>query len=187
MKKSKIYTKTGDRGDTGLVGGSRIKKNDPRISLYGEVDELNSCIGFSISLLPDNFDKNVLQKIQSSLFDLGSNLACEKEKRLTLNLPKISEDLVSKLEAEIDKLDSSLLPLKNFILPGGDPAAASFHVCRTICRRLERSLVNFDEAFPEDVPASAMKYINRLSDYFFVLARFVNSLKKCEETLWMGK
>ncbi len=186
MKKSAVYTRTGDVGTTGLVGGTRIKKSDPRIHLYGEVDELNSQIGVGISFLPKNFDKIFLNEIQSSLFDLGSNLACEKEKRLQYKLPQIKVVLIEKLEREIDKMDSVLPVLKTFILPGGSPEASVFHVCRTVCRRVERQMVDFEEQHPGEVPASALVLMNRLSDYFFILSRFINHMNKVSEIEWIA-
>lgn len=185
MKKAAVYTRTGDKGTTGLVGGTRIKKSDPRIHLYGEVDELNSYIGLAISFLDSNFDKSLLQQIQSSLFDLGSNLACEKEKRSQFKLPQINISSIEKLESDIDQMDSQLLPLKHFILPGGSSAAAAFHVCRTVCRRIERQMVDFEEHHSGEVPENALRYINRLSDYFFILSRYLNSSSKIEETQWV--
>jgi len=185
MKKAAVYTRTGDTGTTGLVGGTRIKKSDSRIHLYGEVDELNSYIGLGISFLEKSFDKTLLQQIQSSLFDLGSNLACEKEKRLQFKLPQITTSSIEKLESDIDQMDSQLLPLKHFILPGGTQSAAAFHVCRTVCRRIERLMVDFEEHHPGEVPEHALVYVNRLSDYFFILSRYLNATSKIEETQWV--
>lgn len=185
MKKSLIYTRTGDKGTTGLVGGTRIKKSDSRIHLYGEVDELNSYIGLAISFLDSSFDKLFLQKIQSNLFDLGSNLACEKEKRAQFKLPRMEMSSIERLESDIDQMDSQLLPLKHFILPGGSSAAAAFHVCRTVCRRIERQMVEFEEQNPGEVPENALEYMNRLSDYFFVLSRYLNFSLRNDETLWI--
>lgn len=185
MKKAAVYTRTGDQGTTGLVGGTRIKKSDPRIHLYGEVDELNSYIGVGISQLDASFDKSLLQIIQSSLFDLGSNLACEKDKRSQFKLPQIKESAIERLEYDIDQMDSQLTPLKHFILPGGNSAAAAFHVCRTICRRIERQMVDFEDQNPGEVPENALIYVNRLSDYFFTLSRYINFTQSVEETLWV--
>lgn len=187
MKKADVYTRTGDKGTTGLVGGTRIKKSDPRIHLYGEVDELNAHIGVAIAQLDSDFDKNLLLLIQSSLFDLGSNLACEKEKRSQFKLPVIKETSIERVEHDIDQMDSELPPLKHFILPGGDPAAAAFHVCRTVCRRIERQMVDFEDQHPGEVPENALRYVNRLSDYFFVLSRYLNSTKKIAETQWVAE
>ncbi|MBC7427541.1 MAG: cob(I)yrinic acid a,c-diamide adenosyltransferase [Bacteriovorax sp.] len=185
MKKAAVYTRSGDKGITGLVGGTRIKKSDPRINLYGEVDELNSYIGLAVSYVDKGVDKNLLLQIQSSLFDLGSNLACEKDKRSQFKLPQINEASIERLELDIDQMDSQLPPLKNFILPGGDPAAAAFHVCRTVCRRIEREMVGFEEHNPGEIPENALRYMNRLSDYFFILSRYLNFNKNIDETLWV--
>lgn len=185
MKKARIYTRTGDNGTTALVSGTRIKKSQERISLYGEADELNSFIGFAVSLLDSSFDKKFLEEIQSSLFDLGSNLACEKEKREGFKLPKVSEILIKEIEQEIDKMDSELPPLSNFILPGGTQASSAFHVCRTVCRRLERSMVDFQDKFSQEISETDLKFINRLSDYFFILARFINVKAKHTEVNWV--
>jgi cob(I)alamin adenosyltransferase len=186
MKKAAVYTRTGDKGSTGLVGGTRLKKSDTRINLYGEIDELNSFIGLGISFLNKNFDKTFLQEIQSSLFDLGSNLACEKEKRIEYKLPQIHESKILKLELEIDKMDESLGPLKSFILPGGSQESSAFHVCRTVCRRIERQMVDFEEHNPGEIPVNSLSFINRLSDYFFILARYLNQVLKIEEVKWIA-
>lgn len=185
MKKAAVYTRTGDLGTTGLVGGTRIKKSDPRIELYGEVDELNSFIGVGISFLDKNQDKTFLYEIQSALFDLGSNLACEKEKRDQFKLPQVKDSFILKLEKEIDVMDAALAPLHTFILPGGSSEASSFHVCRTVCRRVERKMVDFEEQHAGEIPEKALRFMNRLSDYFFILARFVNHNKKIEEINWI--
>lgn len=185
MKKAAVYTRTGDSGTTGLVGGTRIKKNDPRIHLYGEVDELNSTIGLAISFLDKNFDIKPLKEIQSTLFDLGSNLACEKDKRAQFKLPVLTHKSIKSLEDQIDQMDQKLLELKNFILPGGTNAAAAFHLCRTVCRRLERQMVDFEFENKGEVPENALEFINRLSDYFFTLSRYINSESGKSETLWI--
>jgi len=185
MKKAAVYTKTGDKGTTGLVGGTRIKKSDPRIHLYGEVDELNSSIGAAAAFLDEAFDKSFLQSIQSALFDIGSNLACEKENREQFKLPKTTEEQIRGIETEIDKMDSSLPTLTHFVLPGGHKAAALFHMSRTICRRVERQMVDFEDQHPGEVPENASIYINRLSDYFFILSRFINLKNSIAEKEWI--
>lgn len=188
MEKSKIYTKMGDNGETGLVGGTRISKSDSRIDLYGEVDELNSWIGVALCFMPEqDFVKEVafLKNIQSSLFDLGSNLACEAEQRATYKLPNLSESIIKGVEAEIDRYDHECPKLKNFILPGGDKAAAHFHLCRTVCRKIERKMIHFRELHKEELPELAAPFINRLSDYFFVLSRFINVKKGIVEVAWV--
>jgi cob(I)alamin adenosyltransferase len=185
MKKAAVYTKTGDHGTTGLVGGTRIKKSDPRIHLYGEVDELNSSIGVGISFLKKDYEQSYLRNIQSRLFDIGSNLACEKEKRSEYKLPQITDEHIHSLELEIDKMDKELPALKFFVLPGGDQAASFFHISRTICRRVERQMVDFEEQHPGEVPEKAAIYMNRLSDYFFTLSRFINLKNNIQEIHWV--
>ena len=201
MKKAAVYTKTGDSGTTGLVGGSRIKKNDPRIHLYGEVDELNSFIGAALFDLKelrtktttvmnrDSYEREILflEDVQSSLFDLGSNLACELKERHNFKLPQLNEALIDTMEEHIDRMDHVLPKLHNFILPGGQKAACSFHLCRTICRRIERQLVDFNDHNPGEAPDFSMQYLNRLSDYFFILSRFINHSEGVNEVNWVAK
>lgn len=186
MSKSKIYTKTGDEGKTALVSGNRISKSDLRIDLYGEVDELNSRIGFACSLLDKNFAQeiNFIHILQSALFDLGSNLACEEEKRSSFKLPQLSEKLVKDMESEIDRMDSQLDVLKNFILPGGSAAASALHLARTSARSVERKLVSYKIESGEELPDFSLIILNRLSDYFFVMARFVNKGMDQMEISW---
>lgn len=188
MKKSQIYTFTGDNGSTGLVSGTRVSKSDDRIFLYGEVDELNSRIGLVVSFMRKEKDFvreiNFLEDIQASLFDLGSNLAIESSKRSEWKLPAISPERVKQLEAEIDWMDAGLDPLKNFILPGGTIVASSIHLCRTCARAIERQMVGFANSTGEELPENGLKFVNRLSDYFFVLARSVNKHVGQPETIW---
>lgn len=186
MTKSKIYTRTGDEGKTALVSGNRILKSDLRIDLYGEVDELNSRVGFACSLLDSAFSSeiNFLHSVQSTLFDLGSNLACEEENRNKYKLPQISEKIIKDIEDEIDRMDAEVEPLKTFILPGGSTASSAFHLARTSARSVERKLVNFKEASGEGIPHLSLVAINRLSDYFFVLSRYVNKILKQDEIPW---
>lgn len=183
--KSKIYTKTGDAGETSLVGGTRLSKGDDRIELYGEVDELNSFLGYSKELLADEYtkDRKLIEKLQSSLFDLGSHLACEADKRETFQLPLISADIIAEVESRIDECDSECPPLKNFILPGGTKCAASLHISRSVCRRIERQMIRSEVLLPEN----ALMLVNRMSDYFFVLSRYVNIKKGAAEILWQPK
>jgi len=191
MKKSAVYTRTGDTGLTGLVGGTRIKKSDARIHLYGEVDELNSAIGFSLALIKDDLKSGIheneelnLINIQKKLFDIGSRLACESDKRDIFKLATIVESDVVKLETLIDEMDRELIPLKNFILPGGRPAAGAMHLARTICRRVERLMVAFNDQFPEEGEEVVYRYINRLSDFLFVFARLINHRCGQIEPIW---
>ncbi len=188
MKKAAIYTRKGDGGETGLVSGSRFPKSDPRIELYGEVDELNSRVGHAIYALVANgeFKSEVtaLQSVQATLFDLGANLACEPSKRSEWKLPLVTGEHTRVLESEIDRMEASLAPLKSFILPGGTEAASLLHLCRTATRRVERLLVGHALTSGEHLPGQALPYINRLSDYFFVLARWVNHRCGHRETPW---
>ncbi len=183
MKKSKIYTKTGDLGETGLVSGTRALKSDQRIDLYGEVDELNSRVGALVAKLAAK-DRVFLEEIQSALFDLGPNLACEASQRAQWKLPVIGEGWVKKLESSIDLMDSTLSPLQHFILPGGSEAAVAAHLCRTHCRLVERRMVAYHQETQEPLPEHALQFINRLSDYFFVFARWCNHQAQISEAAW---
>lgn len=188
MKKSKIYTKTGDSGETGLVSGNRIIKSDLRIDLYGELDELNSRVGFSCSLL-EKYPEEVqfLQIIQSALFDLGSNMACEFENRSKFNLPQLDQKLIDSMEQQIDRMDKDLPLLKNFILPGGSPLVSSIHLARTCTRTVERKLIHYEHLTSEELPTLSIVFLNRLSDYFFVLARYINHRENGKEITWKAR
>ncbi|MDA5110076.1 MULTISPECIES: cob(I)yrinic acid a,c-diamide adenosyltransferase [Brevibacillus] len=169
----KIYTKSGDKGETSLVSGVRVPKHADRVEAYGTCDEANSAIGLALSLLPDgeawNELRGVFHVVQTKLFHIGAELATPEGK--PVGWPIRDED-VQFLEEEIDKLDATLPPLSNFILPGGHPAAAAFHVARTVVRRAERKAVLVSRQ--EQVNGAVVKYLNRLSDYLFVVARWVN-------------
>lgn len=188
MKKSNIYTRTGDKGETGLVSGTRTLKSDTRIDMYGDLDELNSRVGVVVSLMSEHADmldiKKHLEEVQCSLFDLGSNLACEADKRDEWKLPQISKNSVVLLEEKIDEMESELNPLKTFILPGGHFIASQIHLCRTCSRSVERKMVDFMTTRQEPLPENALIFMNRLSDYFFVLARWVNKHFEINETPW---
>ncbi len=193
MKKSAVYTKRGDQGETSLVDGPRVGKDSHMVDLYGEVDELNSYIGLANSLLVQKQIEGAseinefLLWIQHRLFDLGSNLACTPSSRTTYKLANLTEEHVSALEVKMDQMDSELPTLKNFVLPGGHPAASALHLCRTVCRRVERKSVALrrdDEALVELVH---VRFLNRLSDYFFVLSRYVNNQGNYAEVLWNAK
>lgn len=191
MNKSKVYTKTGDSGETSLVSGTRVSKGSHRLHIYGEVDELNSHLGMGHSLMKFHNvaidELSFIEDIQARLFDLGSNLACEVENAQKYKLPQISDSLVISLEEKIDELDAQLPPLKNFILPGGHPVASSFHISRTICRRIERNFVTFNEREAGQLPMNSMIFVNRLSDYLFIMARYVNYISKEIEIVWTSK
>ena len=179
----KIYTKTGDQGKTRLVGGSTASKSDQRIEAYGTVDELNSILGLIAVECSDPFRdlQQKIYRIQNELFNLGSILACEHPEMLA-KLPTISETHVRLLETEIDDMDKNLAPLKNFILPGGSKLSALFHLARTVCRRAERHTVRLNEN--SKVPETTIIYLNRLSDYLFIAARFCNHKLNIRDVEW---
>jgi len=178
----KIYTKTGDKGATSLIGGTKVLKSDLRIEAYGTVDELNSYIGLCGDLLIDEPSKKNLQEIQDRLFTIGSSLACDPEKEPKMKIPDLKEDDVILLEKEIDRMNEVLPEMKNFILPGGHITVSHLHIARCICRRAERCCVRLQENQEENF--IIIKYLNRLSDYLFVLARYVSHLLKAEEIPW---
>ena len=180
----KIYTKTGDKGETGLFGGRRVRKDHPRIAAYGDVDELNALLGLARRLNDRPELDRILQKIQNDLFDLGAVLATPDPGRLRGGSFIRRED-ISALEEEIDRLDRDLPPLRNFILPGGSELAANLHLARTVCRRAEREIVALAEKEP--VGEEVLGYINRLSDFLFVLARWVNFKEEFPESRWEKK
>lgn len=180
----KIYTKTGDAGDTGLFGGARVQKDDPRVAAYGDVDELNAVIGMAraIELMP-RIDE-VLVPIQRDLFALGALLATPDRDKMALHLEKarIDDVRIAQLELAIDDADRELEPLRAFILPGGTPKAAALHVARTVCRRAERSVVRLQRDV--ELPGLTVIYLNRLSDLLFTLARLANKRAGAGEVTW---
>lgn len=180
----KIYTKTGDKGQTSLLGGKRLSKDDLRIDAYGTIDELNAYVG----VLRDNLEENgvnaILVKIQDRLFTLGSILAAAGDEN-KFKIPSITEDDINYLEQLIDQMNNALEPMRNFILPGGNLPASYAHVCRTVCRRAERRCVTLMNN--EDCPPLIVKYLNRLSDYFFVLSRYITKMMGDNETPWEPK
>ncbi len=169
----KIYTKTGDSGQTGLLGGLRVAKDAPRIEAYGTVDELNAAIGIARSQAPPDDIDRLLTQIQNTLFDLGAELATAGGHHR--KPAKISESHIETLETEIDRFEAGLEPLKQFILPGGTPLAAHLHLARTICRRAERRVVTLVAAENRELSPLIIVYLNRLSDLLFVLARSANA------------
>jgi cob(I)alamin adenosyltransferase len=178
----KIYTKTGDKGQTSLIGGVRVAKSNARIHAYGTVDELNSCIGVVRDVYDEKNARDTLFKIQNLLFTIGSHLASHPEKS-RMTLPEITEDDITFLEQEMDRMNESLPELTHFILPGGHPAVSHCHVARCVCRRAERLAVQVAEE--EKVEPILIKYLNRLSDYLFVLARMIGKDKGAEELKWI--
>lgn len=179
----KIYTKTGDKGKTSLIGGTKVSKSHQRIEAYGTIDELNSFVGLSLDHLKANNIKNVLTEIQDRLFTIGSVLACDPEKETKLKIPDLHEEDVALLEKEMDKMNEVLPPMKSFILPGGNVAASTLHVTRCVCRRAERLCVGLQKK-KDEIDPLIIKYLNRLSDYLFVLARFVVFKSGAEEISW---
>jgi cob(I)alamin adenosyltransferase len=179
----KIYTRTGDKGETGLFGGGRVSKADARVEAYGNVDELNSTIGWALTQQTLDEVKAELRGIQADLFVLGSHLATPAHttgRRPTL--PDLPTDRIAVLEHSIDAMEENLPPLKTFVLPGGSPAGAALHLARTVCRRAERQVIAL--AGGTIVDPSITVYLNRLSDYLFVLARHVNRTGGFEEQPW---
>ena len=181
----KIYTRTGDKGQTSLLGGQRIAKDSLRIEAYGTIDELNSHLG----LLRDHAQGQrdmLLVPIQEKLFSLGSRLASGNEDQAEkYKVPRITDADIALLEGEMDRMDSELPDMRNFILPGGDLAASQAHICRTVCRRAERLVVSLAAA--EEVPEFVVRYLNRLSDLLFVLARHLAHVHGVADTPWMPR
>lgn len=180
---SKIYTKTGDKGNTSLIGGTKVPKSHLRIEAYGTVDELNSYIGLCRDLLSDEQSRKMLLEIQDRLFTIGSSLACDPVKEPKMHLPDLKETDVLMLEQEIDRMNESVPAMKSFILPGGHTTLSHLHIARCVCRRAERCCVRLElESAGED--PIIIKYINRLSDYLFVLSRYAGHLLQVTEIAW---
>lgn len=179
----KIYTKTGDKGETGLFGGERVSKDSLRIEAYGTIDELNSFIGLTVTEVKDKEVKSLLEKIQNELFTVGSDLATpELDGNKRLNILRTPESFSIEAEHAIDYFSEKLAELKSFILPGGSKSAAQLHVCRTICRRAERRAVALNNALK--IGDNIIIFLNRLSDLFFVLARYENQTGGIEDVKW---
>ncbi len=178
----KIYTKTGDKGMTSLIGGTRVPKNSARLEAYGSVDELNTYIGMIRSFPLEEQELSELVTIQTILFDVGGNLATDTSVGgLKIRLGVTEED-ISVLEKAMDRMDAQLPPLKSFVLPGGDQAVSFCHIARTVCRRVERRILDMNREF--EVDDAVIKYINRLSDYLFVLSRKVANDRGVREINW---
>lgn len=179
---TKVYTRTGDDGTTGLGRGQRVPKDSPRIEAYGTVDELNSAIGAALASGLDETLAGALRTIQNDLFHLGSDLCILEEDKARLPAPRIEERHVQTLERLMDRLSEELAPLENFILPGGAPSAAQLHLARTVCRRAERLVIALSRR--EQVGAYTVPYLNRLSDALFVMARYENKRRGVADVLW---
>ncbi len=180
----KIYTKTGDSGDTGLFGGGRVQKDDPRVEAYGDVDELNAVIGMARAIEPMPRIDEILVPMQRDQFSIGALLATPDREKMERHLSKanIDDRRITDLERAIDDCEKELEPLKAFIIPGGSQKAATLHVCRTVCRRAERAVVAMEES--EAIPELAIVYLNRLSDLLFTLARLASRQAGVAEETW---
>jgi cob(I)alamin adenosyltransferase len=186
---TKVYTRTGDRGETGLVGGKRVAKDSLRVEAYGTIDELNSIVGLARVFNEEireaseahEFLDGVLRQIQDELFDIGSELATPPE-FFTAGMYRVGDDEVKRLEKLMDQCQKDLEPLKSFVLPGGGRIGAYLHQCRTVCRRAERDILRLSRS--EEVNPTLLKYVNRLSDLFFVLARWISKKMGEQEYLW---
>ena len=191
-KAPKVYTRGGDKGQTSLIGGARVSKGHLRLDAYGTVDELNCVIGMLICEVATEVDgteksqiTQLLGQIQAELFDVGSRLACEDSKLLE-KLPNVEEARITELEVCMDRYSENLKPLRNFVLPGGSRAAAHAHLARTVCRRAERLCVALSDE-SNSVEPILIRYLNRLSDYLFVLSRHLNRLGNITEPIWQPK
>jgi cob(I)alamin adenosyltransferase len=182
----KIYTKTGDKGKTSLIGGTKVPKSHLRIEAYGTVDELNSHIGLCRDLVQDEKTRTMLTEIQDRLFTIGSSLACDPIKEPRMRLPDLRDADVKLLEQEIDRMSEELPPMQSFILPGGHTTVSHMHIARCVCRRAERCCVRL-ELESLEVEGILLKYLNRLSDYLFVLSRYFTMLLKAEEVPWKAR
>jgi len=182
----KIYTKQGDKGETGLFGGDRVSKSSLRIEAYGTIDELNSFIGLTITELLNTEVKELLQGLQSQLFIVGSDLATpDNEKTRKYNIPRVTNAFALEAEKAIDYFEGKLEELKNFILPGGTKSASLMHICRTICRRAERRVVQLSSA--EEINGNIIMFLNRLSDLLFVLSRVENAEANFPDVIWKNQ
>lgn len=181
----KIYTRGGDDGSTGLYGGDRVSKADPRVDAYGSVDELNAILGWVRAAGPSDNVDTILMAAQEACFRLGAWLASVPGK--DPGVPQVSEEDVEQLEAAIDAMETELDPLKSFILPGGSEIGARLHVARTVCRRAERAIVALDAQSPVEVEGIAIRWVNRLSDLLFVQARWANFREGTTEVPWLPR
>ncbi|HWV38954.1 MAG TPA: cob(I)yrinic acid a,c-diamide adenosyltransferase [Vulgatibacter sp.] len=177
-----IYTKTGDKGQTGLFGGGRVRKDDPRVEAYGAVDELNAAMGAAEAAIGDPEIKAWIRKIQDELFVVGSELATPDPEAVKRQVIPVGAEQVAAMEKIIDAVDEQVPPLRQFILPGGHPGSAHLHLARTICRRAERRVLSFSDH--AEVRPEVIAYLNRLSDLLFMLARLVNHREGVAEPVW---
>lgn len=188
MEKSMIYTKTGDKGMTSLVGGQRVSKTDLRLEAYGTVDELNSQLGLLLTEVSDASDHALLNEVQNHLFVVGGYLATDQSTTQLRAQSVVTPAMIESLEKAVDEIDSSLSKLRAFVLPGGTRGASMAHVCRTVCRRAERRILALNNQLKErdeaELDANVLSYMNRLSDFLFVLARKMNIIEGQDEIIW---
>ena len=184
MKITKVYTRTGDKGMTSLVGGVRIKKSDVRLEAYGTVDELGAHLGLLVAMMPDGDDRNNLIRVQNNLFNVCTHLATDQSQTPLYPSAHLADGETEFLEQEIDRIMKLLPERQGFVLPGGTPAAAQAHVARTVCRRAERRIAALAEV--AEVGADIQQYVNRLSDYLFVLAKIINFNSNQTEIIWQN-
>jgi len=188
MEKSMIYTKTGDKGMTSLVGGQRVSKTDLRLEAYGTVDELNSQLGLLLTEVSDASDHALLNEVQNHLFVVGGYLATDQSTTKVRAQSVVTPAMIESLEKSVDEIDSSLPKLRAFVLPGGTRGASMAHVCRTVCRRAERRILALNNQLKErgeaELDANVLSYMNRLSDFLFVLARKMNIIEGQDEIIW---
>lgn len=188
MEKSMIYTKTGDKGMTSLVGGQRVSKTDLRLEAYGTVDELNSQLGLLLTEVSDASDHALLNEVQNHLFVVGGYLATDQSTTQLRAQSVVTPAMIESLEKAVDEIDSSLPKLRAFVLPGGTRGASMAHVCRTVCRRAERRILALNNQLKElneaELDANVLSYMNRLSDFLFVLARKMNIIEGQDEIIW---
>ncbi len=182
MKITKVYTRTGDNGETSIVGGIRMKKSSERLEAYGTVDELSAHLGLLASMLPDGEHKSMIIRIQRNLFNVCTNLATDQSQTPLYDSAHLPDGETGLLEQEVDRMMGLLPERQGFILPGGTQAAAQAHVCRTVCRRAERRIVALSEV--ARVSPEVQQYVNRLSDYLFVLAKIINFNENVSEIIW---
>ena len=184
MKISKVYTRTGDKGQTSIVGGIRMSKASKRLEAYGTVDELNSHLGLLVAMLPNGNYRDMIIRIQSCLFNVCTNLATDQSQTPLYDSAKLPQGEIELLEQEVDRMMKMLPEKQGFILPGGTQAAAQAHVCRTVCRRAERRIVSLSEE--TQIMPETLQYVNRLSDYLFVLAKIINFNAGVNEIVWQN-
>jgi len=184
MKITKVYTRTGDKGETSLVGGVRIKKSDIRLEAYGTVDELSAQLGMLVAMMEEGEERQFIIRVQNNLFNVCTHLATDQSQTPLYPSAHLAEGEIPQMEGRIDKLMKMLPERQGFVLPGGTPIAAQAHICRTVCRRAERRIAALAEV--AQIGAEMQQYVNRLSDYLFVLAKIINFNAGVSEIVWQN-